>query len=79
MIKERIKGLGDKKVIGSLFKELVPEESDESEPSKSSQSEEDDFYDQVSDHEGHEPKIKGLSVGRGIPRPRKADDQPNTI
>lgn len=61
-------------MINNLFKEMVPEDSEEhSDRDKSSESEEDDFYEKLSDNE-HQPKIAGLVMtgyGGGIPRPRK--------
>ena len=74
-MKERIKELGEQQpMINNLFKEIVPEDSEEnSDREKSSESGEEDFYEKLSDHE-HQPKIAGqvmTGYGGGIPRPKK--------
>lgn len=77
LIKERIQNLGGKKMVNNLFKEAVPEASDEEKDdrSKSSQSnpDEEDFYSNSSDQE-HQPRVGGglpAGFGGGIPKPRK--------
>jgi hypothetical protein len=53
---------------------MVPEDSeDPSDREKSSESEEEEFYEKLSDNE-HQPKIGGAAIpgyGGGIPRPKK--------